>query len=132
MNPKYNLTILLLTFLLCQRVNSQKNIPVDNISIRFTVLRTSLQLLDSNRISPSRYLINVKLSESEKKHLKAFPKTFWIKCLQSSSTDWAANLILYDLYEKDALLYWNMIKSRSDWIIANKNDDFDYWSIRLK
>jgi hypothetical protein len=77
-------------------------------------------------------MIQVELSETGKRQLKTLPKTVWITWLQNKSTDWAANLILYDLYQKDAFLYWSLIKKRSAWILAVKEDDLTHWSNTLK
>lgn len=132
MNQKFYLNLLLIALLSNHLVKGQNTLPINNITAKFTVLRTSLQLLDSTRISPPRYMIDVKLSESEKKQLKALSKSFWIDCLQNTKTDWAANLLLYDLYEKDAIFYWNKIKTRSDWILIGKIEDLAYWSNKLK
>ncbi len=132
MLQKIYLFISLITLLRVQQAEGQKVLPADNLSIRFTVLRTSLQLLDSNRVSPSRNMIQVEMSDTVKIQLKALPKTVWMDWLQNKSTDWAANLILYDLYQKDAFLYWNIIKKRSDWMLAAKEDDLAYWSNTLK
>ena len=63
----------------------------------------------------------------ERRIIKSINKEEWIKLLLNNKTDWAANLILYDLYKKNAVVFNTVIKSRKDWINVSKDTDVSYW-----
>ncbi|MFY8181210.1 MAG: hypothetical protein ACOVLG_05490 [Flavobacterium sp.] len=46
--------------------------------------------------------------------------------LKNKRTDWNTNLILYQIYNKDASLFINM-KNRKDWIKFAKLEDIEFW-----
>jgi hypothetical protein len=51
---------------------------------------------------------------------------FWINHLTNEKQDWATNLVLYYLYQKDATGLAYLFDSRSKWL-KFKNDDISYW-----
>jgi hypothetical protein len=105
---------------------------LQNSSIKYQILYIAPQLLDSNRATTSKYIIRVQLKNSERKTVKSFDKAEWMKLLLNDKSDWAANLTLYDLYHKDAMLYNTVIKSRADWVRVSKEKDISYWKALLK
>jgi hypothetical protein len=105
---------------------------IDNSYIRFEILRQSLQMIDTNTIIPSKYFIRVDLTNKQRRLLKYFSKEDWIKLLKDSKSDWAANLILYDITKKDALLFNTVLKTRNDWKTSAKEKDINYWKQHLK
>jgi hypothetical protein len=126
--------LLFLSFsLISQRSHAQDDrLLLQNSSIKYQILYIGPQLLDSSKATPSKYLIRVRLNNSERKTVKSFDKAEWIKLLLNDKSDWAANLTLYDLYHKDAILYNTVIKSRADWVRVNKEKDISYWKTFLK
>lgn len=89
-------------------------------------------LLDNVNM-PSQYIIRVELRKSQRDEVGKLKKNDWILILNNKNTDWAANLILYDICKRDAtLIYSSAWKSRSDWILLFKNDDITYWEKFLK
>jgi hypothetical protein len=105
---------------------------IHNDSLSFVVLRKSGELLDNGGYKPISYSIRVKISKEQREICKQISNDQWLGLLQDEKTDWAANLILYDLFEKDALTYLNTYKSRSVWIKLGQRDaDIKYWKERL-
>ena len=68
----------------------------------------------------------------ERRIVKSIKKDEWIELLLNNKTDWAANLILYDLYERNAVVFNTVIKSRKDWVTVSKDTDVSYWEEFLR
>lgn len=77
------------------------------------------------------YRVVVELSEKEQEIIKKINSKTWLKLLNNDSTDYAANLILYDIYDKDALIL-SMYDSKELWNKYLKKDDLEHWSNLLK
>ena len=105
---------------------------LSNESIRFEILKESLQLIDTNMISPAKYFIKVDLSAKQRKILMSLSKQDWLKLLQDSKSDWAANLALYDVYLRDAILFNTVLKDKEVWKLSAKEKDVSYWNLYLK
>jgi hypothetical protein len=73
------------------------------------------------------YFIKVNLSTQEREVCKKIEKTEWLKMLSNDKMDWVTNLILYDLYGKNAISYCGEIKTRNEWLIIKKKKDVEYW-----
>jgi hypothetical protein len=116
------------SLLLTTSCNSQPNngTSLNNKSFEYTLLRTMSKLLDSTNIELSKTVVITQLSDSIKKKLAKIKGQDWIKLLLNESTDWAANLYLYELYKRDGS-YFQIIKSKKDWRKCCKEDDIDYW-----
>lgn len=63
--------------------------------------------------------------------LKALPKNKWLQLLENENSDWAANLILYNLYERDAARY-TVVHTREAWMYKRKADEIEYWKAHLQ
>ena len=76
------------------------------------------------------YRVRVVLSENENEIIKKLNYENWMSLLSDNNSDWAANLILYNMYNKDAFLL-----ARNDnrvlWITSFKQDDLKYWKKHL-
>ena len=59
------------------------------------------------------------------KELNDISKDKWLYLLQNEKTDYAANLLLYNLYQKGAILFYNQDKFY--WRSCCKSDDINYW-----
>ncbi len=55
-------------------------------------------------ISNIGYRVLVELSNNERKLIKKISYAEWMRLLISEKSDWAANLILYNLFDRDASL----------------------------
>jgi hypothetical protein len=105
---------------------------IQNDSIQYTLAYVGSQLLDNNQLIPSKWIIVVGIRSKQEKIVKAMKRDEWIRLLSDSNTDWAANLILYALYRKDAVLYNSVIKSRKDWVNLDRDKDVTYWKKILR
>ena len=70
--------------------------------------------------------ISIRFDTIEKQYLKSLKYGEWIRLLQNNQSDWAANLILYCLFEREAAIFNNGFK-REDWVKTMKNEDIVYW-----
>lgn len=71
----------------------------------------------------------IDLLEEEKDRVNKINRECWLKLLNNKKSDYAANLILYSMYEEDASLL--SISNESDWRSILKNRDIEYWSRKL-
>src|SRR5689334_17466916 len=78
---------------------------LNNDSLSFKVLRQSTKIKSENEATPVMYLIKVNLSTEQRREVEKIKKEDWLKLLASDNTDWIANLILYDLFRKNAISY---------------------------
>ena len=77
------------------------------------------------------YRVIISLSAKEDSIIKHISKRQWLSMLNDKKTDFAANLLLYQLYEREAIMFLQ-IKDASDWRLAMKDDDLYYWRRTLK
>ena len=55
------------------------------------------------------------------------PNAKVILFLKDSSTSWAMNLLLYEKFRKEPILYQDRIKNRAQWDLHLKNIDISNW-----
>ncbi|MDB5221574.1 MAG: signal recognition particle [Chitinophagaceae bacterium] len=113
--------------------NGQTDISfINNDSVKFSFHFISPSLLDKHRI-PSQHIVRVELSKEKRIKAKELKRADWMRLLNDTTSDWAANLILYDLFRKDATLYWGTDNiSRFYWLYLFRKDDLKYWKRFLK
>jgi len=116
-----------------------------NTENEFCVLK-NLSFIDNNKIKYSIYQIIrnddtcmpysvigfnivVDFSHNERDIVEKLNRECWIKLLNNRNTDWAANLILYDLHKKDAFALMNK-GTRKLWLKYLKPRDLIYWKKR--
>lgn len=77
------------------------------------------------------YRVLISLPAGQDSVISHISKTQWLNMLGSERTDFAANLLLYRLYEREAivLLHYN---NAPEWRQAMKEDDLHYWQQTLK
>jgi hypothetical protein len=121
-----------LVFLSLALDGQNKQIKIDNNSIKYRISRISMQLINDSQAVAAKYIIRVQMSTKDKNEIKKWGKNKWEELLQDKKTDWAANLILYDKYERDAILFNSVIKSRKDWLLTERQKDLNYWFHFLK
>ncbi len=84
----------------------------------------------NNSITPVMYLIDVKIPARFKNKFKQLDKDKLLKLLINEDTDWTTNLLLYDIFEKDATFLWEI--NRNEWTLEGKAKDIDYWQSVLR
>jgi hypothetical protein len=112
-------------------VFGQNKSLINNATIQYSELRTGFKLIDSNKVELAQYFIEVELSDSLRNEIKKLAYKDWIALLCDVNTDWAANLCLYDLYKRDAVVARLFLKKRSEWIKCCKAKEIEYWKSHL-
>lgn len=74
--------------------------------------------------------ITVDISEKEEEIARQLSYNTWITLLNDPKKDWAANLVLYYIFNKDAVPLYH-IKNRRHWIKYVKNEDLRFWQEQL-
>lgn len=69
------------------------------------------------------------ITDTDRERLKKIPLETWLQLLEDKNTDWAANLILYDIYERKAAMFVKFDKSI--WQEYMKEEDIKYWKEEL-
>ena len=102
---------------------------INNRDIHFDILKVACD--SCFPIHDIGYRVRVKLSADEDSLTRTIKKEQWLQLLQNSATDYAANALLYSLYNRDAivLLYHRDIE---DWRMSMKEDDINYWKGNLR
>jgi|GEM_PF-5715206 len=118
--------ILITHSLIAQKDSNLKWINNDNIKYH-VVFAADYNEKDILPLSISRYLILAEISATCYDSLRKFQWSEWQTLLNSAKSDWAANLLLYYIYKKDAIVFNCVIKSRNDWIGQNKTNDVKEW-----
>lgn len=72
------------------------------------------------------YRINLVMTARQKAIIEKINDETWLKLLENPSKDFAANIILYSLYKKDAIIFFEY-KDVYDWKRARKQKDARYW-----
>ena len=85
-----------------------------------------------NYYIPAKYVVHLHIKDEVKEKFRTIRKQEWIKLLNDTTQDWAVNLLLYDIYGRDAILYFANHPSADIWRILYKNKDIKYWKRKLK
>lgn len=114
------------------KLNENKNTVdlsfISNERIKYSiVLRSCVTCVPIRNIG---YRVNVQLNEEEEVKVKNITSETWKVLLNNSNSDWASNLILYSLYDKDALLL-SMNDDRELWSKYYKKEDLDFWNSKF-
>lgn len=104
---------------------------LDNEKYKYVASRTMMRIVDTGIILP-RTVIKGKLSLNQKRKLLQLPKEAWLCLLKDSSTDWAANLFLYEIAGRDAFLNSGIVEDPiAYWRLCCRKEDIEYWQIFL-
>jgi len=76
-------------------------------------------------ISNIGYRVIIKLTEREEYLVKDLKIEEWLKLLDNPKKDWAANIILYWIFDKDFLALSRT--KRSLWRKYLKKEDIEFW-----
>jgi hypothetical protein len=113
------------------QIFAQNALPLSNEKVKYEIILVTPRTIGNDAI-PSRYLIQVDLADATKKHYKTVRKEQWIRWLKDDTSDWATNLLLYSLYERDAIAFQVYIRDRKTWLGKLKTEDIEYWGSFLK
>ncbi len=103
---------------------------INNNQVRFGVWHISPVVSDTILLVPPKDVIHVKMADSLKERIKNIRNEEWLFLLQQPEMDWTINLILYELFEKEALQF-RVIKTKDLWEKTYKKEDIDYWKKKL-
>lgn len=102
---------------------------IDNRTIKYNIMLVACDTCAP--IHDIGYRVIISLSAKEDSIIKHISKGQWLSMLNDKKTDFAANLLLYRLYEREAivLLHYN---NAPEWRQAMKENDLHYWQQTLK
>ena len=128
------LFFLILSFLVlgCFAQNKKPNTDLKATDLSFINNRTlkhQIVILACDTCAPISNIgrrVRVTLSEKNELKVKQIAPETWIILLNNKKSDWAANLILYSLYNKDAF-FLSRYDERELWIKHIKEEDLDFW-----
>lgn len=104
-------------------------VMISNDSISWELLRKSINNLSNDSIEKSKFFIKLKNYEKQIEYIKMLDNNSIMKLLQDEKTDWATNLLLYAINDRDADLFFVFrVKTRLVWIEYLKEEDLKYWS----
>ncbi|HKO82116.1 MAG TPA: hypothetical protein VJU78_17030 [Chitinophagaceae bacterium] len=106
-------------------------LSLNNNSIKFQVYRASLYVIGENKVTDPKFLITITKKSSDAKTLKSISREDWLAALNNPKCDWAANLLLYEMYKKDATTF-EVVKTREQWLNGYKQTDIEFWQKELK
>lgn len=133
------LSLLLFVAFSCHKRNGNTHLPhaktpayvpfINNRTIKYNILLVACDTCAP--IHDIGYRVRISLSAKEDSIIKHISKRQWLSMLNDKKTDFATNLLLYQLYEREAIMFLQ-IKDASDWRLAMKDDDLYYWRRTLK
>jgi hypothetical protein len=113
----------------CQ--DSTCKLKLSNANISYTIYRYGMDFT-SNYAPKSNMVIETNIKDTVYLNkLKNLKVEQWLCLLNNLESDWAANLLLYQFYEKDAILF-SVNKKREGWIGFRKEEDLKYWKTFLE
>ena len=126
---KYFLIILFRTtsVTLRARINNQDTNTLSFISN--SKIKYEIVLAACDTCVPIRnigYRINLVMTAKQKTIIKKINSKLWLELLDNPKKDFAANIILYYLYKKDAIIFFEY-KDIYDWKHVRKQKDVRYW-----
>ena len=133
------LSLLLFVAFSCHKRNGNTHLPhaktpayvpfINNRTIKYNILLVACDTCAP--IHDIGYRVRISLSAKEDSIIKHISKRQWLSMLNDKKTDFAANLLLYQLYEREAIMFLQ-IKDATDWRLSMKDDDLYYWRRTLK
>lgn len=128
-----NRIIIYLTFLTiislrshCQK-HSFDTTSITNDSFTFQiVMATPTAQMEKEHKGKFGDFVEIPMNANTRDSLEKLDSAFWIAHLNDEKTDWATNLVLYYLYQKDATVL-SVFRTREKWLPL-KADDIQYWT----
>ena len=105
---------------------------INNNNIKYGALKVGARFVDSGKFEPSRIYILIDLTSSVRSAITKFSYEEWMKLLNDTTTDWAANLCLYNIFKRDAEVF-SLWKTRDEWVkFGNfRKNEIRYWRDNL-
>jgi len=113
--------------------NERKEFPHNEDIVFHIGISTDPPIVKDDKIYSGgwNYRVTVEnITKTKKEKFKRIPLKTWLQLLEDENTDWAANLILYDIYERDAALLARRV-DQNRWREYMKYEDIDYWKEEL-
>jgi len=105
------------------KIHSKEYNFIDNKSLKYSCGLVSCDTCVP--ISNIGYRVIIKLTEREEYLVKDLKIEEWLKLLDNPKKDWAANIILYWIFDKDFLALSRT--KRSLWRKYLKKEDIEFW-----
>lgn len=130
------ITILTFTFFGCNAQAKKKanNKKMDLSFIQNGKIKHSVVMMSCDTCVPITnigYRVVVSLSNKQSETIKKVSNEEWYKLLNSEKSDYLANLILYELYNKSAIRLLQ-IDNIEKWRKVMKKEDLEYWNTKFK
>ena len=121
--------IFILILLLNINTNAQNLNWIKNDSIKFGIGFVSTKFIDSINFIPSKWVVDIEELDTNKiLSLGQLTNSDWLKLLNNDTSDYVANLLLYSLTQKDAIVLLD--EKRNDWVkYGYKKKDIEYWEL---
>jgi hypothetical protein len=97
-----------------------------NSSLKYDVLLQTRSLVTKKNPPGATYHVVIDMPRDIRKKLLRKKFDFWQSKLDSDSTDWASNLVLYYLYDRDAIAVTVVKDDRRKWL-SIKEREIKYW-----
>lgn len=97
---------------------------IDNRKVKYSIVIMACDTCEP--IESKGYRVVVDLTNDQKKLARTLDNASWIKLLKHSSSDFAANLILYQLYDRNASLFLEDYQ-QNEWRKFDKQKDLEFW-----
>jgi hypothetical protein len=129
------LSIISIVFTCNSQNNTTSGTDFKNVNfIRNSAIKYSLVFSSCDSCVPimtKGYRISTNITTEQLGIANKLTYSDWLNMLNSSKSDWAANLILYQIFDKDAVSFFSF-NNRSKWIKYFKGQDIEYWNQKLK
>jgi hypothetical protein len=107
------------------QADSFENRLFSNDSIRYDLIYVSPSVVTNDRGKIARYHVRLQMSKDERTYFLKKDTTFWLNRLCNENSDWATNLVLYYLFDRDAS-HFIIFDKRIKWLKIKKNEILDW------
>ncbi|RFS18794.1 hypothetical protein DVR12_26715 [Chitinophaga silvatica] len=101
---------------------------IDNKNISYEIKWIGSKFKNGTWIGPS-FLVRVDKQKGDSILIARMTPEAWITALNNPNTDWAANLLLYELNKKSAIVF--IRSDQEQWQKKLKDSDLNYWEHKL-
>ena len=130
--------VLLISINSCNGQNKKQKIKVnekmDLSFINNKKLNYSIVLMACDTCVPIKNIghrVIVTLTKSQNETIRKIDKATWQNLLTDKNSDFASNLILYSIYNKDAYIL-SKNDDLEEWKKYRKQEDYQFWETELK
>jgi hypothetical protein len=108
--------------------NQEDYVNFFSSNLEYELARTNASLQDDGTFQPAKTIVVVDLSDSAKVLINSLGVKEWIELLHNDKTSYKANMILYSLYRKDAIVYYGRDINVKEWLQGeSRKVDIVYW-----